>query len=130
LRALARNALVILSAAAGRGAGLNTQAAVQDILAGFFIMTERHYECGDPIRLAVPSLPDPAIGTVRGVTLRVTTARIPGGVLLTIFGLCITEQRAARGIGRHAPREPVTSSSSPRRVKLQSRLWSLRGHLH
>ena len=57
---------------------------VQDILAGFFIITECQYGFGDLIRLSVPSLPDPAIGTVEDVTLRVTTVRnADGEVVIT-----------------------------------------------
>ena len=41
----------------------------------FSIITERQYGFGDFIRLSVPSLLDPAIGTVEDVTLRVTTVR-------------------------------------------------------
>jgi len=123
LRALARNALVILSAAAGRGAGLNTQAAVQDILAGFFIMTERHYECGDPIRLAVPSLPDPAIGTVEGVTLRVTTVRTAdGAVVITRNGQITQVTNLSRDWARAVVDVPVPAASDVNTVSELLRL--------
>ena len=62
---------------AGVALGFGAQRVVQDILAGFFIITERQYGFGDLIRLSVPSLPDPAIGTVEDVTLRVTTVGPP-----------------------------------------------------
>ncbi len=55
--------------------GLGAQRIVGDILAGFFIITERQYGFGDLISLSVPGLPSPAIGTVEDVTLRVTTVR-------------------------------------------------------
>src|SRR5271166_6739275 len=58
--------------------GFGAQRIVQDILAGFFIITERQYGFGDLIRLSVLGIADPAIGTVEDVTLRVTTW--PSGV--------------------------------------------------
>ena len=51
--------------------GLGSQRIVQDILAGFFIITERQYGFGDLISVSVPGLPSPSIGTVEDVTLRV-----------------------------------------------------------
>jgi small-conductance mechanosensitive channel len=67
--------------------GFGAQRIVQDILAGFFIITERQYGFGDLIRLSVPGLPDPATGTVEDVTLRVTTMRTADGeVVITPNG--------------------------------------------
>ncbi len=71
--------LVVPSAVAAVALGFGAQRIVQDILAGFFIITERQYGYGDLIRLSVPSLPDPAIGTVEAATLRVTTVRTANG---------------------------------------------------
>jgi moderate conductance mechanosensitive channel len=79
--------LVAPAAVAGVALGFGAQRIVQDILAGFFIITERQYGFGDLIRLSVPSIPDPAIGTVEDVTLRVTTVRtIDGEVVITPNG--------------------------------------------
>jgi moderate conductance mechanosensitive channel len=79
--------LVAPAAVAGVALGFGAQRIVQDILAGFFIITERQYGFGDLIRLSVPSIPDPAIGTVQDVTLRVTTVRtIDGEVVITPNG--------------------------------------------
>ena len=64
--------LVAPAAVAAVALGFGAQRIVQDVLAGFFIITERQYGFGDLIRLSVPSLPDPAIGTVEDVTLRPT----------------------------------------------------------
>jgi len=67
--------------------GLGSQRIVQDILAGFFIITERQYGFGDLISLSVPGLPNPAVGTVEDVTLRVTTVRTASGeVVITPNG--------------------------------------------
>ena len=79
--------LVAPAAVAAVALGFGAQRIVQDILAGFFIITERQYGFGDLIRLSVPSLPDPAIGTVEDVTLRVTTVRTADGeVVITPNG--------------------------------------------
>jgi len=50
--------LVAPAAVVAVALGLGAQRIVQDILAGFFIMTERQYGFGDLIRLSVPGLPD------------------------------------------------------------------------
>ena len=79
--------LVAPAAVAAVALGFGAQRIVQDILAGFFIITERQYGFGDLIRLSVPSLPDPAIGTVEDVALRVTTVRTADGeVVITPNG--------------------------------------------
>src|SRR6266568_4701374 len=67
--------LIAPATVAGVALGFGAQRVVQDILAGFFIITERQYGFGDLIRLAVPSVSNAAMGTVEDVTLRVTTVR-------------------------------------------------------
>ena len=47
--------LVVPSAVVAVALGFGAQTIVQDILAGFFIITERQYGYGNLIRLAVPS---------------------------------------------------------------------------
>ena len=71
--------LVAPAAVAGVALGFGAQRIVQDILAGFFMITERQYGVGDLIRLSIPGIPDQAIGTVQDVTLRVTTVRTADG---------------------------------------------------
>lgn len=69
----------ILGAALGFGA----QRVVQDLLAGFFIVTEKQYGYGDVVRLSLTS----AVlseGTVEDVTLRVTKLRTTDGELDTV----------------------------------------------
>jgi moderate conductance mechanosensitive channel len=79
--------LVAPAAVAAVALGFGAQRVVQDILAGFFIISERQYGYGDLIQLQVPSLPNPAIGTVEDVTLRVTTVRTADGeVVITPNG--------------------------------------------
>ena len=64
--------LVAPAAVAAVALGFGAQRIVQDILAGFFIITERQYGFGDLIRLTAPNVSQPATGTVEDVTLRVT----------------------------------------------------------
>ncbi len=90
--------LVVPSAVAAVALGFGAQRIVQDILAGFFIITERQYGFGDLVRLSVPSLPDPAVGTVEAVTLRVTTVRTADGevVIPTLWMESIPSWSSAR----------------------------------
>jgi small conductance mechanosensitive channel len=79
--------LVAPAAVAGVALGFGAQRVVQDILAGFFMITERQYGVGDLIRLSMPGIPEQAIGTVEDVTLRVTTVRTADGeVVITPNG--------------------------------------------
>jgi moderate conductance mechanosensitive channel len=79
--------LVAPAAVAGVAIGFGAQRLVQDILAGFFIVTERQYGFGDLIKLSVSGLNDPKTGTVEDVTLRVTTVRTADGeVVITPNG--------------------------------------------
>lgn len=71
------------AAVAAVALGFGAQRIVQDILAGFFIITERQYGYGDLIKLSVPNDSDPAIGTVEDVTLRITTVRTADGEVVT-----------------------------------------------
>src|SRR5580658_8071200 len=48
--------LVAPAAVAAVALGFGAQRVVQDILAGFFLITERQYGFGDLVRLAVPSV--------------------------------------------------------------------------
>jgi small conductance mechanosensitive channel len=71
---------VVLGAALGFGA----QRLVQDLLAGFFIITEKQYGFGDLVSLTVSGIASPAEGTVEDVTLRVTKLRSSEGEMFTI----------------------------------------------
>ncbi len=74
--------LVAPAAVAAVALGFGAQRIVQDILAGFFIITERQYGFGDLIRLTVPNSTQPAQGIVEDVTLRVTSVRTADGELV------------------------------------------------
>jgi small-conductance mechanosensitive channel len=103
--------LVAPAAVAAVALGFGAQRIVQDILAGFFIITERQYGFGDLIRLSVPSLPDPAVGTVEDVTLRVTTVRTADGeVVITPNGQITQVTNLSRDWARAVVDVPVPAS--------------------
>ena len=115
--------LVVPSAVVAVALGFGAQTVVQDILAGFFIITERQYGYGDLIRLAVPSLPDPAIGTVEGVTLRVTTVRTAdGAVVITRNGQITQVTNLSRDWARAVVDVPMPAASDVNTVSELLRL--------
>src|SRR5471030_2116057 len=57
---------------------------VQDLLAGFFIITERQYGFGDLIRISALGSTTGVTGTVEDVTLRVTNLRTVDGEVVII----------------------------------------------
>jgi small conductance mechanosensitive channel len=67
----------------GVALGFGAQRIVQDVLAGFFMVTERQYGFGDLVRLNVTSVVAPVTGTVEEVTLRITRIRTSDGELVT-----------------------------------------------
>jgi moderate conductance mechanosensitive channel len=109
--------LVAPAAVAGVALGFGAQRVVQDILAGFFIITERQYGFGDLIRLSAPGLADPAIGTVEDVTLRVTTVRtIDGEVVITPNGQITQVTNLSRDWARAVVDVPVPVAADVNRV--------------
>jgi small conductance mechanosensitive channel len=109
--------LVAPAAVAAVALGFGAQRVVQDILAGFFIITERQYGFGDLIRLSVPGLADPAIGTVEDVTLRVTTVRtIDGEVVITPNGQSSQVTNLSRDWARAVVDGPVPVAADVNRV--------------
>ncbi|HVI19514.1 MAG TPA: mechanosensitive ion channel domain-containing protein, partial [Gaiellales bacterium] len=81
------NSLVAPATVAGVALGFGAQRIVQDILAGFFLITERQYGFGDVVRLSIPGTGAPVQGTVEDVTLRVTQVRtVNGEVVITPNG--------------------------------------------
>jgi small conductance mechanosensitive channel len=72
---------------AGVALGFGAQRVVQDLLAGFFLIAERQYGFGDLIRISIPGVPNPVLGTVEEVSLRVTRVRSADGeVVITPNG--------------------------------------------
>jgi moderate conductance mechanosensitive channel len=76
--------LVAPAAVLGAALGFGAQRIVQDLLAGFFIITEKQYGFGDLVSLTVAGITLPAEGTVEDVTLRVTKLRSTEGEMYTI----------------------------------------------
>lgn len=76
--------LVAPAAVLGAALGFGAQRLVQDLLAGFFIITEKQYGFGDLVALTVSGIAAPAEGTVEDVTLRVTKLRSSEGEMFTI----------------------------------------------
>ena len=78
------SSLVAPAAVIGAALGFGAQRLVQDLLAGFFIITEKQYGFGDLVALTVSGIAAPAEGTVEDVTLRVTKLRSSEGEMFTI----------------------------------------------
>jgi small conductance mechanosensitive channel len=76
--------LVAPATVLGVGLGFGAQRIVGDVLAGFFLITERQYGFGDVVSIAVVGGGDPATGTVEDVTLRITRMRSPNGEVVTV----------------------------------------------
>ncbi|MDV3126670.1 mechanosensitive ion channel family protein [Mycobacterium sp. 21AC1] len=75
--------LVAPAAVIGGALGFGAQRVVQDLLAGFFIITEKQYGFGDLVRLTIVSGGE-AEGTVEDVTLRITKLRSSEGEMYTV----------------------------------------------
>lgn len=76
--------LVAPATVLGAALGFGAQRIVQDILAGFFIITERQYGFGDTVQISVTGSSEDAVGTVEDVTLRVTRVRSTAGEVITV----------------------------------------------
>ncbi len=76
--------LVAPATVLGAALGFGAQRVVQDILAGFFIITERQYGFGDTVQLAVTGSSEDAEGVIEDVTLRVTRMRNSDGEVITV----------------------------------------------
>ncbi|AOW92268.1 mechanosensitive ion channel protein MscS [Rhodococcus sp. WMMA185] len=76
--------LVAPATVIGAALGFGAQRVVQDMLAGFFIVTERQYGFGDTVRLAVLGSSDDAEGVIEDVTLRVTRMRNTDGEVIIV----------------------------------------------
>jgi moderate conductance mechanosensitive channel len=100
--------LVAPAAVVGVALGFGAQRLVQDLLAGFFIITERQYGFGDLISIAIPGIPGGVIGTVEDVTLRVTKVRTPNGeVIITPNGQIVQLTNMSRDWARAVVDVPV-----------------------
>jgi len=106
------NGLVAPAAVLGAAIGFGAQRVVQDILAGFFLITERQYGFGDVVRISVASAAIPAEGTVEDVTLRITTLRCPDGEVITVpNGQIVQVTNLSKDWARAAIDVPVAASA-------------------
>ena len=79
----ALGSLVAPAAVLGAALGFGAQRIVQDLLSGFFIITEKQYGFGDLVTLTLGASND-ATGTVEDVTLRITKLRTSDGEVFTV----------------------------------------------
>jgi small conductance mechanosensitive channel len=77
-------ALVPTAAVIGVALGFGAQRIVQDLLAGFFLVSERQYGFGDWIRIGDVGSTTGVSGTVESLTLRTTRMRTIEGEVVTI----------------------------------------------
>jgi small conductance mechanosensitive channel len=76
--------LVAPATVAGVALGFGAQRIVQDILAGFFLITERQYGFGDVVRISALGSTTGVSGTVEDVTLRLTRLRSVNGEVIIV----------------------------------------------
>jgi len=108
--------LVAPATVAGVALGFGAQRIVQDILSGFFIVTERQYGFGDVIRLSVIGTTG-VTGTVEEVTLRITRIRsLNGEVITTPNGQIVQVTNLSRDWARAVIDVPVPVTADVNRV--------------
>jgi small conductance mechanosensitive channel len=109
--------LVAPAAVLGAALGFGAQRIVQDLLAGFFVITEKQYGFGDLVALTVAGIAAPAEGTVEDVTLRVTKLRSSDGEVFTIpNGQIVKTMNLSKDWARAVIDIPVPSSADLTRV--------------
>ncbi|MFI7670880.1 mechanosensitive ion channel family protein [Nocardia sp. NPDC049526] len=109
--------LVAPAAVLGAALGFGAQRIVQDILAGFFLITERQYGFGDVVRIAVTGSAEQAEGTVEDVTLRITTLRNADGEVITVpNGQIVKVTNLSKDWARAAIDVPVAASVDITRI--------------
>ncbi len=109
--------LVAPATVLGVGLGFGAQRIVGDVLAGFFLITERQYGFGDVVSIAVVGGGDPAEGTVEDVTLRITRLRSADGEVVTVpNGQIVKVVNLSRDWARAVVDVPVPTSLDVTRV--------------
>jgi small-conductance mechanosensitive channel len=109
--------LVAPATVLGVGLGFGAQRIVQDVLAGFFIITERQYGFGDVVAINVLGAGDPATGTVEDVTLRITRVRSADGeVMIVPNGQIVKVVNLSRDWARAVVDVPVPTGADVNRV--------------
>jgi small conductance mechanosensitive channel len=108
--------LVAPATVLGVGLGFGAQRLVQDVLAGFFIITERQYGYGDSVGIVTLGGQADAYGTVEDVTLRITRLRSPDGEVVHIpNGQVIRAVNYSRDWARAVIDVPVPAGNDPER---------------
>jgi len=109
--------LVAPAAVLGAALGFGAQRIVQDLLSGFFIITEKQYGFGDLVALTVAGINAPAEGTVEDVTLRVTKLRSTEGEVFTIpNGQIVKTMNLSKDWARAVIDIPVSTSADLTKV--------------
>ena len=109
--------LVAPATVLGVGLGFGAQRIVGDVLAGFFIITERQYGFGDVVAISVVGAAEPATGTVEDVTLRITRVRSADGEVMTVpNGQIVKVVNLSRDWARAVVDVPVPTSLDVNRV--------------
>ncbi|SFP96990.1 small conductance mechanosensitive channel [Geodermatophilus dictyosporus] len=109
--------LVAPATVLGVGLGFGAQRIVGDVLAGFFLITERQYGFGDVVSIQVVGGGDPADGTVEDVTLRVTRLRSADGEVITVpNGQIVKVVNLSRDWARAVVDVPVPTTADVSRV--------------
>jgi small conductance mechanosensitive channel len=100
--------LVAPATVAGVALGFGAQRIVQDILAGFFLITERQYGFGDVVRISSLGSTTGVTGTVEDVTLRLTRLRsVNGEVIIVPNGQIVQVTNLSRDWARAVVDVPV-----------------------
>ena len=108
--------LVAPAAVLGAALGFGAQRIVQDLLSGFFIITEKQYGFGDLVALTVTGGGD-AQGTVEDVTLRVTKLRTSDGEVFTVpNGQIVKSLNLSKDWARAVVDIPVSATADINRV--------------
>ncbi|MCH9734642.1 MAG: mechanosensitive ion channel family protein [Actinomycetia bacterium] len=108
--------LVAPAAVVGAALGFGAQKLVQDLLSGFFIITEKQYGFGDLVSLSLGVSQD-SVGTVEDVTLRVTKLRTVEGEVYTIpNGNIVRSLNLSKDWARAVIDIPVPASADLSRV--------------
>jgi moderate conductance mechanosensitive channel len=109
--------LVAPATVLGVGLGFGAQRIVGDVLAGFFLITERQYGFGDVVSIQVVGGGDPATGTVEDVTLRITRMRSANGEVVTVpNGQIVKVVNLSRDWARAVIDVPVPAGTDVNRV--------------
>ena len=115
-RGLPLGSLVAPAAVLGAALGFGAQRIVQDLLSGFFLITEKQYGFGDLVDLTVNG-GGTARGTVEDVTLRVTKLRTSDGEMYTVpNGLIVKSRNLSKDWARAVVDIPVPTAADLNRV--------------